>query len=99
MGPFEMVIAIVFLVLCYAAFEEYLKHRTRAQKSEAEELRRQVEELQHRVEVLESIVASPEFTLFRERMRQIQAEAAKSLPSTSPQPVPTPNAGETQAQV
>ncbi len=89
--------AITVVALGFAAFQEYLKHRAQAQRSETEQLRRQMEELQHRVEVLEGIVASPEFTLFCERMRQIQAEATKSLPSSS-QPIPTSNASATQTQ-
>ncbi len=94
MGPFEMVVAVVFLALLFGTVQEYLKHRTRTSNREIKQLRQQVQELQRRVEVLESILASPELTAFRERMRQIQLEAAKSLPS--PQSVSAPQ--EPQAQ-
>jgi len=90
-------VAIVFIVvglpiiggLAFAAYSEYLKHRRQmaalqgaGSKGEVEQLREKVRELEQRVEALEAIATSPEFQLFRERMRQIQSEAVKSLPST-----------------
>lgn len=101
MDTSETVVAVVSLILLYGTIREYLKYRTeylkyRTQTSnrEIEQLRQQVQELQHRVEVLESIIASPELIASRERMRQIQAETAKSLPS--PHSISTPQ--EPQAQ-
>lgn len=91
----EPVVAITFIVvglpvvggLAFAAYSEYLKHRReiaalqKAERKEVERLRERISELERRVEVLEAVVTSPEFQLFRERMRQIQAEAIKATPS------------------
>lgn len=89
-------VAVVFIVvglpviggLAFAAYSEYLKHRRQiaalqgADRAEVERLKERISELERRVETLEAIVTSPEFQLFRERMRQIQSEAMKSLPLT-----------------
>jgi len=106
--------AIVFIVvglpvaggLALAAFSEYLKHRRQiatlqgtGDKREVEQLRERVRELEQRVETLEAIVTSPEFQLFRERMREIRAEAEKALPSTQqPSTLPFPQDAEKQTQ-
>ncbi len=76
--------------LLFAAFREYLKHHSRVSTSEVQQLRQQVQELERRVEVLETIIGSPEFQLFRERMQRIQQEAAKSFPAGQSQLAPTP---------
>ncbi len=110
----ETAVAIVFIVvglpvaggLALAAFSEYLKHRRQiatlqgtGDKREIEQLRERVRELEQRVETLEAIVTSPEFQIFRERMRQIQAEAGKALPSTQqPSTLPFPQDAEKQTQ-
>lgn len=98
MKDLETAVAIMFIVvglpviggLAFAAYSEYLKHRREiaalqgvGSKGEVEHLRERVRELERRVETLEAIVTSPEFQLFRERMKQIQSEAMKSLPPTS----------------
>jgi|GEM_PF-1134006 hypothetical protein len=108
------VVAIVFIVvglpvaggLALAAFSEYLKYRRQiatlqgtGEKREIEQLRERVRELEQRVETLEAIVTSPEFQLFRERMKQIRAEAEKALPSTQqPSTLPFPQDAEKQTQ-
>jgi len=93
---FDPVVGIVFIVvglpiiggLAFASYAVYLEHRRKivalqkSSKAEAEQMKERIRELERRVEALEAIVTSPEFQLFRERMRQIQAEAMKSLPST-----------------
>lgn len=107
-------VAIVLIVvglpvaggLAFAAFSEYLKHRRQiatlqgtSDKHEVEQLRERVRELEQRVEALEAIVTSPEFQIFRERMRQIRAEAEKALPSTQqPSTLPFPQDAEKQTQ-
>jgi cell division protein FtsB len=107
-------VAIVFIVvglpvaggLALAAFSEYLKHRRQiatlqgaSDKREIEQLRERVRELEQRVETLEAIVTSPEFQIFRERMRQIRLEAEKALPSTQqPSTLPFPQDAEKQTQ-
>jgi hypothetical protein len=107
-------VAIVFIVvglpvaggLALAAFSEYLKHRRQiatlqgaSDKREIEQLRERVRELEQRVETLEAIVTSPEFQIFRERMRQIRVEAEKALPSTQqPSTLPFPQDAEKQTQ-
>ncbi len=83
--------AVVFWIVCvglpvagglaYAAYE-IAGLQGASSKSEVEQLRERVRELERRVEALESVVTSSEFQLFRERMKQIQSEAMKSLPST-----------------
>ncbi|MFN3422342.1 MAG: hypothetical protein ACK40X_11540 [Armatimonadota bacterium] len=105
MRKLDTLVAIVFIVvglpvvggLAFAAYSEYLKHRrevvalkSSGSGSEVEQLRERVRELEQRVEALEAIVTSPEFQLFQERMRQIQAEAKKSLPSNQQQLTLTP---------
>lgn len=105
MRKLETAVAIVFIVvglpvaggLALAAYSEYLKHRRElaalqgsSSKGEVERLKERVRELEQRVEILEAIIASPEFQLFQERMRQIQAEAKKSLPSPQQQLMLTP---------
>ncbi len=106
-------VAIVFIVvglpvaggLALAAFSEYLKHRRQiatlqgaSDKREVEQLRERVRELERRVETLEAIVTSPEFQLFRERMRQIRTEAEKALPSTQ-QPSTLPFSQDAEKQI
>ena len=107
-------VIIVFIVvglpvaggLALAAFSEYLKHRRQiatlqgtGDKREIEQLRERVRELEQRVETLEAIVTSPEFQIFRERMRQIRVEAEKALPSTQqPSTLPFPQDTEKQTQ-
>jgi cell fate (sporulation/competence/biofilm development) regulator YlbF (YheA/YmcA/DUF963 family) len=78
--------------LAYAAYSEYLKHRreiaalrSSGNEGEVEQLRERIRKLERRVETLEAIVTSPEFQMFQERMRQIQAEAKKSLPPNQQQ--------------
>jgi len=108
------VVAIILIVvglpvaggLALAAFSEYLKHRRQiatlqgtSDKREVEQLRERVRELEQRVEALEAIVTSPEFQLFRKRIRQIRTEAEKALPSTQqPSTSPFPQDAEKQIQ-
>lgn len=92
--------------LAVAAFSEYLKYRRQiaalqgtSDKHEVEQLKERVRELEQRVESLEAIVTSPEFQVFRERMRQIRAEAGKALPSTQePSTLPFPQDARKQVQ-
>lgn len=96
----DTVVVIVFIVvglpvaggLALAAYSEYLEHRRKVEAlkssgngGEVKQLRERIRELEQRVEALEAVITSPEFQLFQERMRQIQAEAKKSLPSTQQQ--------------
>lgn len=94
----DLAVAILFITvglpviggLLLAAFREYLQHRSRANTLEVQQLRQRVQELERRVEVLETLIGSPEFQLFRERMQRIQQEAARSFPAGQSQLAPTP---------
>lgn len=101
----EPVVAIVFIVvglpvvggLVFVAYSEYLKHRREMAKlqgigsnREVEQLKERIRELEQQVENLEAVVTSPEFQLFKERMKQIQAEAVKALPQAQQPHFPAP---------
>ncbi|MGQ9461814.1 MAG: hypothetical protein ACUVTP_02160 [Candidatus Fervidibacter sp.] len=113
MEKLDPVVAIVLIVvglpvaggLVFAAYSEYLKHRKEVaalqnagSKREVEQLKGQVHELEQRVENLESVLTSPEFQLFKERMRQIQAEAMKALPQAQQPHFPAPETPKTEKQ-
>lgn len=83
--------------LVFVAYSEYLKHRREMAKlqgigsnREVVQLKERVRELEQRVENLEAVVTSPEFQLFKERMKQIQAEAEKMLPQAQQPHFPAP---------
>lgn len=109
----DPVVAIVFIVvglpvaggLALSAFSVYLKHRREVaalqnagSKREVEQLEERVRELEQRVENLEAVVTSPEFQLFKERMRQIQAEAMKALPQAQQPRFPASETPSTEKQ-
>ena len=68
MSLWSMVFLIVLVSMLYAAFDSWLRHRSKVAKHEngSDALLREVEELRGRLEALETIVTNPDFDLKRQ---------------------------------
>lgn len=75
--------------LAFAASEEYLRYRLRVNALRGridedewgiERLKGGIRKLEQRIGGLETVVISPEFQLFQERMKQIRAKAVRTSP-------------------
>ncbi len=73
MGPFRMVLGIVFLIVAAKMFSQYLKYKSENLKTDNEinssllsridKQEKKIDSLENRIESLESIITSEEFKL------------------------------------
>ena len=80
MGLWTMVFLIVLISLLYAAFDSWLRHRSKLAKhgGGSGALQQEVEDLRVRLEALETIVTTPDFDLKRQ-IDALEAPRRRSL--------------------